>query len=159
MPEHRTLWLSADAMDAVRHRAERAGVFADVRVADGQVVCGARGSAAPAEYCVSESDGRVWVGLRTPDRWLSQSIEQDLMHTGDKMEDLIEEELADQGYEGVCGKVEHFRDDAMRFVFRTAAPLRGEATPNEVAAVAGVFLLAMEAAFRALGDMEADDEE
>lgn len=159
MPEHRTLWLSADATEAVRRRAESAGVFVGVSVVDEQVICEASGCAALAEYVVSEIDGRVWIELRTADRWLSQSIEQDLVHTGDKLEELIEEELADQGYEGVCGKVEHYRDDEKRFVFRTAVPLRGEATPKEVAAIAGAFLLAMEAAFRPLGDMEADDEE
>lgn len=160
MPDHRTLWLSAEAADAVRRRAETAGVFDSVTVRDGQLVCAASGSGAPADYLVVEAEGRVWVMLRTLDRWLSQSIEQDLMHTGDKMEELIEEELADQGYEGVCGKVEHFRDDEKRFVFRTAAPIREQATAQEVAAVAGVFLLALEAAFRPLGDMEAgnDDE-
>lgn len=159
MSEHPTLWLSAEATDAVRRRAESAGVFAGVEAAEDGVVCRAKESAADAEYLVVESGGRVWIMLRTPDRWLSQSIEQDLVHTGDKMEDLVEEELADQGYEGVCGKVEHFRDDEKRFVFRTAAPLRENATAHEVAAVAGVFLLAFEAAFRSLGDMEGGDED
>ncbi len=158
MPEHRTLWLSAEAMEVVRQRAESAGVFGGVSIRNSDVVGEASGSGAPAEYVVTESEGRVWVMLRTADRWLSQSIEQDLMHTGDKLEELIEEELADLGYEGVCGKVEHFRDDEKRFVFRTAAPVRDHATAREVGAVAAVFLLALEAAFRPLGDMEAGDE-
>lgn len=159
MPEHRTLWLSAESSEAVRRRAMDADVFGTVALRDGEIVCEARDAAAPAEYAVFEADGRLWAALRTADRWLSQSIEQDLVHTGDKMEDLVEEELVELGFEGACRKVEHFRDDDKRFVFRTAVPVRDGASPSEVAAVAAAYLLAMEAAFRPLGDMEADEEE
>ncbi len=46
-------------------------------------------AAAPAEYRLFRDGGKVWIGLFTADRYLSQSIEQDLVHTGDKLPDLI----------------------------------------------------------------------
>lgn len=141
----------------VADRAARAGVFARIEARDAMLVCEARGAAAPAWYRLSIDAGRLWVELVTPDRWLSQSIEQDLVHTGDKMDELVEEELVDLGYTGKRLPVEHFRSEDKLFTFRTALPLTGVDDPEAVR-VCGLWLLAYEACFRRLGDMNAAEE-
>ena len=138
-------------LSAVRQRAERAGVFAGTEVRAGGLVCRAKAAAAPASYRLGEEGGRVWVSLVTADRWLSESIEADLMHTGDKIEDLLEEELVEQGLHGERPAVEHFRSDDLLFTFRTPVPV-------VEAGRVGAYLLAYEACFRRLGDMEAGEE-
>jgi hypothetical protein len=102
-----------------------------------------------------DGDGRVAVSLVTSNRWLSESIEAELMHTGDKIEELLEEELIDQGYEGKL-TCQHYRSDDMLFTFRSEVPVKPD---SNGAAGAASCLLAYEACFRELGDMETDGEE
>ncbi|MBL9031118.1 MAG: hypothetical protein JNM80_05365 [Phycisphaerae bacterium] len=136
-------------LSGVRAEAERAGVFGEVVVRGGMLVCRAKGPEAPASYRVFGEGGRVWVSLVMADRWLSESIESDLMHTGDKIEDLVAEELAELGEASAEVRVEHFRSDDLLFTFRTPIPA------SAAGSVAGVtrWLLAYEACFRRLGDM------
>ena len=131
----------------------------------GRLVCEARASAAPAEYRVGFEDGRVWVSLVTGDRWLSHSIEADLLHTGDKIEELLEEELVEQGLEIGSLGYQHYRSEDKLYTFRSALPvaLGGSGSEDEgaaaaAAAAAAKALLAYEACFRHLGDMDARDE-
>lgn len=147
-------------LESVRDRAVGADVFDSAELSGTRLSCAARGSAEPAEYRVGLEDGSLWVSLVTSNRWLSQSIEADLVHTGDKLEDLIEEELVDQGLTGTRLPFEHFRSRDMLFTFRSPLPI----ALSELAAAASVetatrCLLAYEACFRRLGDMEAGDEE
>lgn len=142
--------------------AREAHVFARVRRNDEALICTARGVEAEANYRVevTEEHDRVWVGLYTPDRWLSESIETDLLHQGDSLEELLEEELYDQGLEARL-PVEHFRDDQKRYVFRTPVELvKGDKldSPNMIQTVTKV-LLAYEAMFRQLGDMAPGEDE
>lgn len=89
------------------------------------------------------------------DRWLSESIETDLLHTGDKVEELLAEELAEQGFPTGHGlRIEHFRSDDLLFTFRS--PLSLSPSAPDAADAAARYLLAYEACFRNLGDM--DDE-
>lgn len=147
-------------LDAVAARAAAAGVFGSVRVEGGAVRCDALASAEPAEFRLFADGGKVWVALLTADRWLSQSIEADLVHTGDKIDELIEEELVDLEWKKEWGPArfayEHFRDDRKMYIFRSPVPLGTGADAAERAAIA---LLAYERAFRPLGDMEADEDE
>lgn len=138
----------AAILDDARSRAEASGAFGAIGIKSGRLVCHARASASPASYRIFEDGGRLWVALVMADRWLSGSIETDLLHTGDKVEDLIEEELVELGLTGHHPVVEHFRSDDLLFTFRTPLPQRDAAT-------AAAFLLAYEACFRRLGDMEA----
>lgn len=147
----------------VGDRARAADVFGKVRRTDTALRCRARGAQSEAFYLVevdSRTHDRVWVGLYTPDRWLSESIEADLMHLGDKIEELLDEELADQGFEEGPLPVEHFRDDNRMYVFRSAVAvpraekIEGPAMTRRVAQV----LVAYEACFRPLGDMSGDEE-
>ena len=148
--------------EEVGDRARQAGVFAKVRRTDHALRCSAKGIESEASYQVTvalpEHDV-VWVGLHTPDRWLSESIEAELMHVGDKIEELLEEELVEQGFESRL-PVEHFRDDQKVFVFRSPVFV---SKPEEVNAPAVIdrvtrVLLAYEACFRELGDMTPADE-
>jgi len=142
----------------IRAAAEEAGVFESVRAEGERLVCVADGAAEHAEYRVTFDGETVWVSLATKDRWLSESIEADLMHTGDSLVELLEEEMIDLGYEGTEPSFEHFRSDEMEFTFRTAVPGVGpEPTPAD-AERAGQVLLGYEATFRQLGDMSEDED-
>jgi hypothetical protein len=143
----------------VADKARAAAVFGDIS-SQGQVLdCAAKASGAPASYRLSFESGKVWVSLVTQDRWLSQSIEADLMHTGDKLEDLLGEELADLGYLGAAPSFEHFRSEDKLFTFRSIVPMDmtrlGDSKSAETAAIC---LLAYEACFRRLGDMDTTEE-
>ncbi|MCC6682307.1 MAG: hypothetical protein IT445_15505 [Phycisphaeraceae bacterium] len=147
--------------EEVGDRVRQAQVFAKVRRTDHALRCAARGIKSEAIYRATvdlpEHDV-VWVGLYTPDRWLSESIEAELMHVGDKIEDLLEEELIDQGFEGRLA-VEHFRDDEKLFVFRSPVFVPAGKQVNDLTVIDQVakVLLAYEACFRELGDMKPGD--
>jgi hypothetical protein len=161
-----TLSTAADKLlHEVCSRAKAAGVFGDVSVQGGMLRCAAAGSAQPAEYRLFVEKGVLWVALVTEHRWLSQSIEADLVHTGDKLNELIEEELINLGWEGFSPTFEHFRDDHKLYTFRTRLTppldLGSLDTPAAAETVekATTALLAYEGAFRPLGDMEADEDQ
>jgi hypothetical protein len=147
-------------LQAAAARCREPGVFAAVSVSGGRLECAAKESAAPAFYRLDFDGSKLWVSLVTADRWLSQSIEADLVHTGDKLEDLIGEELADLDYTGAAPGFEHFRSEDKLFTFRSVVPVAvgalGEAKSGETAAT---FVLAYEACFRRLGDMAAGKDE
>jgi len=136
----------------VAERARAAGVFSRVETEGGVLRCHAPASAEPAWHALFRDGGSVYIALQTPARYLSQSIEQDLVHTGDKIEDLLQEELTELEYEGPALRVEHFRDEQKLYTFRSALPA-GAGTET-----AAKVLLAYEACFRRLGDMEAGED-
>lgn len=142
--------------DEVGQRVRKQDVFAQIGREDDALACRARDVESDTFYRVhfEPSTNAVWVGLYTPDRWLSESIETDLLHQGDKLEELLEDELYELGFEAQL-PVEHFRDDAKQYVFRSPVSLpEGEKLGGEVMIdrVTRV-LLAYEAMFRQLGDM------
>lgn len=141
----------------VRAGAEEAGVFADVKVGADGVRCEADGSAEPAFYRVYVEEGDVWVSLETEDRWLSGSIEGDLVGTGDKLDELLEEEIIDFGHHDAVVEFEHFRSPDKVYVFRSklSTPLSSENAPEH----ALIWIKGYEAVFRELGDMQEDDED
>ena len=145
---------SPELLDAVQTRAREAGVFGDaVRIENGVLICPALNAAAPADYRVRiDHAGSAWVELVTPDRWLSESVETDLVHTGDKLNELIDEELADLGWEGGPSSFEHFRSDDLLFTFRSRVP---DASPETVT----TWLRAYEQCFRRLGDIDDSGED
>ncbi|MGP1271767.1 MAG: hypothetical protein ACTS22_00375 [Phycisphaerales bacterium] len=147
--------------DRVAEAARSAGVFGGVRLEGDRLVCDAAASAEPAEYRLEREGDAVWVSLVMRDRWLSESVEADLMHSGDKLEELLDEELAELGFEAPTGGLpsyQHFRSEDMLFTFRSEVPLEGK---DEASAVrtATQWLLGYEACFRQLGDMEADGDD
>lgn len=142
--------------DAIKEVVDRAGVFAEVRTGDDLLECRAQGASEPAYYRVFFENGAAWVALVTKDRWLSESIEADLMHTGDPLEELLEEELADQGFEGETPGCEHFRSEDMMFTFRSKVPGVAEPLDDSMVEPTSRVLLAYEACFRQLGDMSGE---
>lgn len=158
----------ADLLAAVLPAAESAGVFGACRVEDGVLRCAVANSAEPAEYRVFQDEyqgsPRVWVALVTEDRWLSGSIEGDLVHTGDKIEELIDEEFVDLDgdWGGQAGPLpmEHFRSEEMLFTFRSPLPFAvDQAASAHAVEMTGKALLAFELAFRPLGDMDVTEED
>lgn len=149
--------LLSSLLDKVSARARESGRFGDVRVEGDRLVCEADGSAAPAFYRVEADSSAIWVVLGTKDRWLSESIETDLVHTGDKLDELIEEEMIELGYVGPRLPFQHFRSDDFEFVFRTAVPVRDDSAASIDLLMH--CLLGYEACFRQLGDMEDDGED
>ena len=119
--------------------------------------CKARDAAADAYYRLESRDGRLFVSLVTADRWLSESIESDLMHYGDPLEELVAEELTELGLDVPEADlvVKHFRSDDLLYTFETPLPPAIASDADRTLR----FLLAYEAAFRALGDMSGSDEE
>ncbi len=154
-----TAGASLDQIIAIaKGRAEEAGVFASVKIEGGCLVCKAAGSAEEAHYRLTPRGDDLIVSLDMADRWQSESIESTLMHTGDKLEELLDEELAELDFEGQVPGYRHFRSDEMLFVFETTVPLEG--LDAQAAGVrAAQFLLGYEACFRQLGDMDATDDE
>lgn len=146
-------------LESVAQRVREADVFGTIKVAGGMVACDAKNAAGPAQYRLVLEGDRCFVELTTPDRWLSHSIEADLLNTGDKLEELVNEELAELGAHELRSKVEHFRNAEKLFTFRSVLPFpmaRIEDRANLECSVSA--LLAYEAAFRMLGDMEAKED-
>ena len=145
-------------LDRVAGVARSSGCFGDVEMKEATLRCAAKDAAAEAWYTVQHEGGGWCVSLSTADRWLSESIETDLLHFGDPLEELIEEELVELGGHGPVPAPKHFRADDRSYVFVNRIPLdNGDA--NHVAGHIGKWLLAYEAAFRNLGDMAGGDEE
>lgn len=148
----------SEAIEHARTKAEEAGVFLSVKLEGGDLVCQALGSAEEAFYRLQPRSEGLFVVLDMKDRWQSESIESDLMHSGDSLEELFDEELAELGYEGDTPTYQHFRNDEMRFVFQSPVPIDGRSA-DEAGVIASQYLLGYEACFRQLGDMDEDDGE
>ncbi|MEM9373322.1 MAG: hypothetical protein AAGA55_06740 [Planctomycetota bacterium] len=143
----------ADVLGQVARIAESSGRFGAVRVEGGVLKCAALESAEPADYRITPDDQAVfWVELVTEDRWLSGSIEGELVHSGDKINELVDEELADLGWEGDPSSFEHFRSEDMLYTFRSRIPT---SDPDGIAR----WLLAYELVFGELGDMAGGDDD
>ena len=141
----------------VQQGAQQADVFAGVKIDDRGVCCEADGSAEPAYYMVYEEEGDIWIALETEDRWLSGSIEEDLVNTGDKLDELLEEEIIDLGHDSAVVEFEHFRSPEKVYVFRSklSVPMSDPKAPER----ALVWLLGYEAVFRELGDMSEGEDD
>lgn len=149
-----TTW--TDTLRSIAKAAEEAGVFGVVAVESNRLACKAK--AADAFYRVDVQNNVVCVSLVTPDRWLSQSIEQELVNTGDKFADLLDEELAELGFVGAAPKIEHYRSDDKLYTFRTPMPFGPDDAGAHTQSLTQ-HLLAYEAMFGVLGDMPGGDEE
>ena len=144
----------SEILNTVRDRAQSSGRFAAVELDGAALRCRAKG--VDACYLV-DREGDGWaVSLLTSDRWLSESIEGDMLEGRDTAEELVDDELVEVGFPGRCQPVKHFRDDAKQYVFRSRVPLDAG---GDAGALAATYLLAFEAAFANLGDMQGDGEE
>lgn len=144
-------------LDAAIAPLTDAGVFADVTRTDAGLRCDALHVEAECYYAAHlDEQGTLWVGWYTPDRWLSASVEADLVHTGDKIDELLEEELVDQGL-SLTIRLEHFRNPEKLFVFRGRLTLPDD--PAQATDTLVKTLLAFEACFVELGDMSPGEDE
>ncbi len=87
--------------------------------------------------------------MLTSDRWLSESVEGDVLE-GDPIDELLEEELADLGWRGKVGELKHFRDEQKVYVFEHRVPSESAKPLIETAAL---FLIAYARTYDQLGDM------
>ncbi|MEZ6210791.1 MAG: hypothetical protein R3B46_06020 [Phycisphaerales bacterium] len=150
-----------EAMEVARRELEASGRFDSVVIESGMLVAHASEAPEGAFYRVEVDAGGVFVSWVSADRYLSQSIEQTLVYGGDDLDDMIDEELVDTGYEGKkLAPMQHYRNDEKLFVFRSRTPIDAASCD---AARAGSslakFVLAYEAAVGQLGDMSPDEED
>jgi hypothetical protein len=145
-------------ISTISQRAKDANVFGTITTIESLIELQAWGAAEPACYRVYLDADSAIVELATKDRWLSESIEAELVESGDKLDELIEDELVDLGYAEDSGavKFEHYRSDDMEFVFRSKViPLPGQDFTDACVQ----WLLAYEQCFRQLGDMDESEED
>ena len=154
MPDTATL---SAVFDATIQPLTESKDFAAIKRTENGVRCDALHVEEECYYAAyGVDDGTVWVGWYSPDRWISGSIEGDLVHTGDKIDELLEEELVDQGL-SIKLPLEHYRNDDKIFVFQGKLDLpsdQAQATDTLVK-----VLLAFQACFVELGDMGEDEDE
>ena len=139
-------------LEHVQSLAQDADVFDSMRITDRRLDCRARGCASDAYFRIEGDGSQLWVSFVTPDRWLSESIEADLEHSGDDLEELIEEELADLGIEAEV-TFEHYRSEDRLFTFRSPISIERSADVQAASGIAAKYLLAYEACLRELGDV------
>ena len=148
MPDTATL---SAVFDATIQPLAEAGVFAEVTRTQTGVRCDAQHVEEECYYAAhTDDEGSLWVGWYSPDRWVSGSIEGDLVHTGDKIDELLEEELVDQGL-SLSIPLEHYRNNDKVFVFHGRLDLPPESA--EATDMLVKVLLAFQACFVELGDM------
>jgi hypothetical protein len=146
---------AADVLDRLAMAATNAGVFGRIERGRDLLKCEALASAEVAWYCVGRDQWHWFVELVTDDRWLNESIEADLLHRGEPIEELLAEELDELDYTGDPPRVHHYRSDEMLYTYRS--PLTdtgGDDAPVHVEQMV-CLLLAYEAVFRELGEMDA----
>ena len=138
-------------------RLRSSGQFATVDVVGDQIRCRARDVESEAHYVLSSTDRGLVVGFETPDRWLSESVEADLYHASDSLDELLEESLDELGWPIDAAPVprfRHFRSEDLKYVFEHVVPDHGDA--EEAAAT---WLIAYETTFRELGDVSGEEDE
>ncbi len=140
---------------------ERSGQFDLVTLENAILAAHANDAPDGAFYRIELHNDGVYVTWVSADRYLSQSIEQDLVFSGDDLDDMIDEELVDTGYEGArLAPMQHYRNDEKMFIFRSRTPIDpGNCEPTAAGASLAKFVLAYEAAIRQLGDMSPDEED
>jgi hypothetical protein len=145
-------------LENIADRLRESNAFATV-VSDGACIrCRARDVESDAYYVFAVSDTRPSVRFETPDRGLSESVEAELYHSSDSLEELLEESLDE--LEWPIDRVpvttfRHFRSDDFLYTFENDVPV-GEGDPDEAAVT---WMLAYEATFRELGDVAGETDE
>ena len=157
--------LAPNAQALLTRIAERAlahDVFDSAEVKGSMVYAHATDSPEEAFYRVEIDEEGVFVSWASEDRYISQSIEAELMWTGDDLDDMIDEGAQDAGWTlGRMEPLKHYRDEGMHFVYRSKTPIApadadaGAHADQLVAAMAGYA-----EAMAEFGDMkpESDDD-
>ena len=143
--------------DSIVNDLQRSGRFASVEATDAAVRCRARDVESEAFYVLTRSERGLVVRFETPDRWLSESVEAELYHASDSLDELLEETLDDMDWPvdaAPVGTFRHYRSEDLTYVFEHDVPDHGDP-----ARTACTWLLAYEATFHELGDVAGGDEE
>lgn len=145
-------------LESIAAMVRESGLFGGVSVHPGHLRAEAASSEEPAEYRLFIEQEHPWVGLVTAARYLSQSIEQTLVISGDKAGDLLRDELIDvgqmQSVQEPLPVVEHFRSSDKLYTFRTPLPFPAEhLATSQGQESAFNWLLAYRATFDELGGM------
>jgi len=144
----------------IADRAEKSEAFASVEADDESVACRYIDEDVDAEFRLEWTEIGLEVCMKTPDRWLSQSVEADLVNSGDDLEELVDEELVDLGWGEGPLPSRHYRDDERLYVFASPVPIEdGDVSGDQAVEVATACLLAYERAFAQLGDFAGGDED
>lgn len=161
-------------IDAIAQKADALDLFDGVEVQEDRVLCFADGPESPAWYAIrfnhfvggaaydeeSEQQPSVTLSWNSKDRYLSQSIESDLVYTGDDLDDMLDEELVDLGWtRGRFDPFKHYRDEEETFVFIFRIPLEQRKLKVSDADDLLKCLQAADLVFSELGDMAEDDED
>ena len=146
------------ALGAAVASLRESGLFGEIELKAGGLWAHHPGEAEAAYRIELGQGNEVAASWSTPDRYLSQSIEAELMWTRDDLDDMLDEELSDLGWSaGRLKPLKHYRDEREQFVFRTTLPMRAD----ELIAAHGDDLarciLAFERVFSELGDMKDKD--
>jgi hypothetical protein len=141
----------SNELQSLVQQASQSGRFKDASINGDTVRCRAKDASAEAWYVIDKADGHWSIALETADRWLSESIEGDMLEGRDTAEELVDDELVNLDFPNRCPQVKHYRNDDKVYVFRSRVPLEGIA--DETTGIA-TYLLAFEAAFSQLGDMQ-----
>ena len=149
--------MSANTMaidfQAIAKKLIAADVFDEIKVTEQGVSALAREVEENAFYRIIFEDGQLFAGLYIQDRWLSESIETDLMHCGDTISELLEEEMVDLDLDFQL-PIQHFRNEQLEYVFRS--PITE--TSQQDADTLGTILLSYNACFEQLGDMSEEED-
>ena len=150
--------LDPNVLELIASQLKEANVFDSVEVVEHGVNAAAPGEEVDATYYLAIEEDEVFAGMQTPDRWLSGSIEGDLVHTGDKLDDLLADELYELGVTKTLA-MEHFRDEKKSFVFRSRIGQLIEEAGDGAGELIATILLAYQAMFIQLGDMDGEGED
>ncbi|MAD77940.1 MAG: hypothetical protein CMJ51_01040 [Planctomycetaceae bacterium] len=138
-------------------RLRASGRFASVESTGDQIRCRALDVESEAFYFLGSNEHGLLVGFETPDRWLSESVEAELYHSSDTLDELLEESLDELEWpvdEAPVTNFRHYRSEDLQYVFEHPLPTHGD--PEDTAAI---WLLAYEATFHELGDVAGGDDE
>ena len=145
---------TGNQLDKLCRTLQEEGRFDAVELLENGVRCRARDVESEASYSLLVAGEHMTIQLGSPDRWLNESIEADVEHSGDDLGELIEEELLDLDFPiERTGRpvVKHYRNDDRIYIFESDIPIRMNS--DEGFDTACKWLYAYEAAFRELGDM------
>lgn len=146
----------ASQFQAIADALRSSGRFASVDTTDDGIRCRARDVESEADYTLSIEDLGLVVRFETPDRWLSESIEADLYHASDSLDELLEESLDELEWPvdtAPVGSFRHYRSEELRYVFEHDVPTDGDPVAN-----GRTWILAYEATFHELGDVAGPSE-
>ena len=138
---------------AIAAKLTESKAFEEVTVTDQSVSAQAAEVEENAYYRVVFEDGKLFAGLYIEDRWLSESIESDLLHCGDKIEELLEEEMVELDLDFQL-PMQHFRNEKLEYVFRSEIAEVDQQTTETLTTI----LLSYNACFEQLGDMGPEED-